>query len=329
MARVRTHVVLTVAMVASGACARTIAVNEATGSVARVDEIPITTASASARTHFTVGERLLDVGRPREAREHFRLAVEQDPTFAYGYLNLGASSASTQEFKENVDRAAQNLTGKTDGERLLVEINRTFLDNNAERRLELAQSLTKTYPSSPRAWITLGNAQGALNRHTAARESYGRAIALDPTMFVAQSAQGFSYLFSEPRDLTKAKQFMEQAIATQPNEAKGYEFLGDVNRARNQLEEARAAYTRASEKDPKLAVAVLKKGHINSFLGNFAEARSAYDAPRLHERACGTTEGRHRGADGGRPLGGRWRSLEADQRCKGVCARERGADCAA
>ena len=78
MARVRTHVVLTVALIASGACARTVAVNEATGSVARVDEIPITTASTSARTHFSVGERLLDVGRPREAREHFRLAVEQD-----------------------------------------------------------------------------------------------------------------------------------------------------------------------------------------------------------------------------------------------------------
>jgi tetratricopeptide (TPR) repeat protein len=278
MRRVRNHALLAVALVASAACARGIAVNEATGSVARVDEIPITTASTSARTHFAVGEKLLDVGRAREAREHFRLAVEQDPTFAYGYLNLGASSASTQEFKENVDRAAQNLAGKTEGERLLVEINRTFLDNNAERRLELAQTLVKTYPNSPRAWITLGNAQGALNRHTLARESYGRAIALDPTMFVAQSALGFSYLFSEPRDLVKAKQYMEQAIAAEPNEAKGYEFLGDVNRARNQLEDARAAYTRATEKDPKLAVAVLKKGHINSFLGNYAEARAAYDA---------------------------------------------------
>ena len=275
---VRPHLLLVLALVTTPACSRSVAVNEETGSVARVEEIPITTASASARTHFTAGEKLLDVGRPRQAREHFRLAVEQDPTFTYGYLNLAAASASTQEFKENVERAAQHLAGKSEGERLLVEINRTFLDNNAERRVELAQTLTKQYASAPRAWITLGNAQGALNQHTAARESYGRAIALDPTMFAALSAQGFSYLFSEPRDLAKAKQFMEQAIAAEPNEAKGYEFLGDVNRARNQLEEARAAYTRATETDPQLAVAILKKGHINSFLGNYAEARAAYDA---------------------------------------------------
>src|SRR5688500_18341862 len=153
MRRVRTHALLAVALVASAACARNIAVSEATGSVARVDEIPVTTASTSARTHFTVGQKLLDVGRPREAREHFRLAVEQDPTFAYGHLNLAFAAPSTQEFKENLDRASQNVTGKSEGERLRVEIARTFLDNNAERRLELAQTLAKTYPNSPRAWI--------------------------------------------------------------------------------------------------------------------------------------------------------------------------------
>jgi tetratricopeptide (TPR) repeat protein len=71
---------------------------------------------------------------------------------------------------------------------------------------------------------------------------------------------------------------MEQAIAANPKEAKGYEQLGDVFRAMNQLEQARDAYSRATTIDPQLAVAVLKKGHINSFLGNYSEARSAYDA---------------------------------------------------
>jgi tetratricopeptide (TPR) repeat protein len=278
MPKVRRHALLATALVASAASAQSIAVSQSAGSVSRVQEIPITTASKSARSHLTLGEKLLDAGRPREAYPHFQIAVEQDPTFAYAYLNLAFASPSTQEFKENLDRAAANLSGKSDGERIRVEIARTFLENNAERRLELAQTLVKAYPSSPRAWIVLGNALAALNRHADARESYGRAVALDPAMFFAQTTLGFSYLFNDPRDLSKAKQFMENAIAAEPNEAKGYEFLGDVNRAANRLEEARAAYTRATEKDPKLAVAVLKKGHINSFLGNHAEARSAYDA---------------------------------------------------
>lgn len=278
MTSVRMPALFAAAIVAGAAHAQVVAVSEKGGSLAGAEEIPVTTASASAKTHFILGQRLLDVGRPREAREYFRLAVEQDPGFAYGYLNLAAAAASAPEFKENLDRAAANLTGKSEGERLLVEINRTFLDNNAERRVELAEQLVKTHPSSARAWIVLGNAQGALNRHEIARTAYGKAIELEPKMFLAQTAAGFSYLFNEPRDLSKAKRHMEQAIASDPQEAKGYEQLGDVYRAMNQLEQARAAYSQAVEKDPKLAVAVLKKGHINSFLGNYDEARASYDA---------------------------------------------------
>jgi tetratricopeptide (TPR) repeat protein len=71
---------------------------------------------------------------------------------------------------------------------------------------------------------------------------------------------------------------MEAAIASAPGEAKGYEFLGDAYRAMNRLELARSAYTRAFQVDSTLGVARLKVGHINSFLGNYAEAREHYDA---------------------------------------------------
>ena len=277
MVRVTAHPLVAIALLAQVASAQNVAVTNA-GSVATIEDIPVSTASAPARSLFETGQKLLDAGRPREAREHFRLAVEADPTFAYGYIQLAAASASAPEFKENLDRAAHYIAGKSDGERILLEINRTFLDNNAERRVELAQTLVSGYPSSPRAWIILGNAKAALNRHADARKAFERAVALDPGMYLAHSMQGFSYLFNEPRDFEKAKRFMEQAIATNPREAKGYEQLGDVLRAMNELEQARDAYTRATTIDPQLAVAVLKKGHINSFLGNYAEARSAYDA---------------------------------------------------
>jgi tetratricopeptide (TPR) repeat protein len=277
MVHVMAHQLIAVAFLAQVASAQNVTASHA-GSVAPIEDIPVSTASAPARSLFETGQKLLDAGRPREAREHFRLAVEADPTFAYGYIQLAAASASAPEFKENLDRAAHYISGKSDGERILLEINRTFLDNNAEKRVELAQTLVSSYPSSPRAWIIFGNAQAALNRHAEARKAYDRAVTLDPGMYLAHTVQGFSYLFNEPRDFEKAKRFMEQAIAANPKEAKGYEQLGDVFRAMNQLQQARDAYTRATTIDPQLAVAVLKKGHINSFLGNYSEARSAYDA---------------------------------------------------
>ncbi|MDQ3950843.1 MAG: tetratricopeptide repeat protein [Gemmatimonadota bacterium] len=261
------------ALVMLGACQTTQRVTSQ-GSVS-VQEFRITTASDEARSHYVMGERLLDVGRPQEANVHFRKAVELDSTFAYAYLGIANSAASTQEFKENVDAAARHIEGKSDAERLLLEINRTFLANNAEGTLELAQRLTRTNPNSPRAWLVLGNAQQALNQHAAARESFQRALSLDRNMFAARTALALSYRSFEPRDLAKAKEHADLAVASAPEEAKSYEFLGDVYRAMNELQQARDAYAMAVQKDSTLAVARLKVGHINSFLGNYADARAS------------------------------------------------------
>ena len=264
------------ALLMLGACKTTQSITSQ-GSVS-VQEYRITTASADARSHYMVGERLLDVGRPDEAKLHFRKAVELDSTFAYAYLGIAQSAASTQEFKENVDAAARFMDGKSDGEKLLLEINRTFLANNAEGTLELSQRLTQTYPNSPRAWLVLGNAQQALNQHAAARESYQRALSLDRSMYAARAALATSLRSFEPRDLAQAKQQADLVVASAPEEAKSYELLGDLYRAMNELQQARDAYAMAVQKDSMLGVARLKVGHINSFLGNYADARTSYDA---------------------------------------------------
>ncbi len=243
-----------------------------------VEEIPITTSSEDARTAFLAGQAALDVGRPRLANDRFRSAEEKDPDFAYAYLGIANSAASAQEFKHSLDLAAERLEGKSDGERLLVEINQTFFDNDAERRIRLAETLVEEYPRSPRAWLTLGFMQGGLNRNQAARESMAKALELDPEMIAAHVALGFSYLFNDPKDFERARQSMERCVDLDPDEAKGYENLGDVHRALGDLEKAREYYTRATEMDSELSAAHLKRGHINSFLGDFDEARQAYDA---------------------------------------------------
>jgi tetratricopeptide (TPR) repeat protein len=259
-----------------GACAKPQTVTSQ-GSVS-AQEFQITTASAEARNHYMVGERLLDVGRPQEANVQFRKAVELDSTFAYAYLGIAQSAASTQEFKENVDAAARFIEGKSDAEKLLLEINRTFLANNAEGTLELSRQLTQAYPNSPRAWLVLGNAQQALNQHAPARESFQRALALDRTMYAARAALATSYRLFEPRDPAQAKLQADSIVASASEEGKSHELLGDVLRAMNDLQGARDAYVMAVQKDSTLGVAHVKVGHINSFLGNYAGARASYDA---------------------------------------------------
>ena len=242
-----------------------------------VSDIPVTTSSPEALGVFQQGQQAMDIGRYREANSLFDSAVQLDPSFAYAYLNIANTAASAREFATNLEQAKAHLEGKSDGERILVEISQTFFDNDSEKRLELARSLVERYPDGPRAWLVLAGMQGGQNQYEASRESLERAIELDETLLAAHFAAWNSYLFSEPKDFARAERAMWRSLEIAPEEAKPYENLGDVYRAMADLERARELYARALEKDPSLTAAAIKKGHVNSFLGRFEEARADYD----------------------------------------------------
>lgn len=63
--------------------------------LAAIKEIPITTSSKDALTLFEKGQFLLDVGRPQEANDLFKKALQLDPNFSYAHFNKALSSAST------------------------------------------------------------------------------------------------------------------------------------------------------------------------------------------------------------------------------------------
>ncbi len=242
------------------------------------EEIPVTAASAEALADFERGRELMDVGRRQEANELFEAAVARDPAFAYAYLNVARTAASWQELNDNHQLALANLEGKSDGERLLVEIFQTLFDNDAEKRVELARTLVEAYPRSPRAWVVLAGMQSDLNQNEAARESTRQALVLDRGFKPAYVATWASYLFREPKDFARAEQAMLECLELDPGEAKLHENLGDVYRAMQQLDRAAELYTRAAGLDPAHTAVQIKKGHVNSFLGNFEQARADYDA---------------------------------------------------
>ena len=243
-----------------------------------IEEIPVTTSSPEALAAFERGRRLMDVDRSKEANAEFEAAVAADPDFAYAHVNIARTAQSWKEFNDAQQQAQAHLEGKSEGERLLAEILKAFFDRDAEARVELGQTLVETYPRSPRAWLVLAGIQGELNQQVAARESIKQARALDPDFIAAHVAAWGSYLFREPRDLARAEQAMLDSLELRPDEAKLYVNLGDVYRAMQQLEKAAEMYARAAALEPGYTVAHIKKGHVQSFLGNFEQALDDFDA---------------------------------------------------
>jgi tetratricopeptide (TPR) repeat protein len=248
---------------------------EGTTSVA---EIPYTTDSEAARAYCEKGEYLNDVGRGVEAREQFMAAVAEDPTFVRAHVGQSSAALSFKEFQTCLDNASEHLEGASDGEKLMVAINGSFLTNDTEQGVQLAKQLAEAYPESARAAIVLGGMQSAVNEHEAARASYARALELDPNSAGALFSMANNYLFSEPRDFAMAEEYANTMNAAFPNEAKVYELMGDIKRAQNNLDAALEAYNQATTMEPALAQAQHKRGHVNSFLGNYDDARAAYDA---------------------------------------------------
>ncbi len=245
--------------------------------LAAVQEIPVTTKSADARLAFDAGQAALDRGDAQQANDLFRAAVAADPDFTYAWYNLSNVTFSTEEFNAALRGGKQGAAQASEGERLLLEFNERFLDNDFNAQLALAQQLTTKYPESARAWMLLAAAQAALNRFSEQRATLEKVMALAPQFAPAPFTLGASYLFNQPTDFARAEQYYRRAIALAPGVDMYYWSLGDVFRGSNRLDDARRYYQLALKLDPRDLTAPVKLGHVDSFLGNFADARADYD----------------------------------------------------
>ncbi|HKW41984.1 MAG TPA: tetratricopeptide repeat protein [Gemmatimonadales bacterium] len=246
---------------------------------------PITTASATARTHFLAGQREFDLARLIDANEHFKAAVAADSTFAFAYLNVAFTANSLDEFKRNLALAERYAPGASEAERLQIQMARRGFDNDLSGQVALGKELVEKYADSPRAWLALAGAQIGLNRNEEARASLAKALELAPRLYVAHATLGLSYVFGEPRDFTKALQHMQAAATLAPDEPATHTNLGDVYRAQRNLEKARQEYTRGLELSPHSTILHVKRGHANTFLGDYAAARADYEAAMADGRA--------------------------------------------
>lgn len=239
-------------------------------------ELPVSAASDEAMQAFKTGMDLLDVGNGQQARVYFSKAIELDSNFATAYLFRANTSPSNDHFKSDLRAAANKLGSENESDKILVEIYRTYLNNNKEERLKQAQQLVATYPTSARALVILGDSYYDINDYQKSREEYQKAIDLDSAWVGGYFSLGTSYMNMEPRDFKRAEENFLHVVELKPDLSGSHVYLGDAYRAQNDLVKARTAYEKALEKDPNDALTYLKRGHVNSYLAAFDNARKDY-----------------------------------------------------
>src|SRR5262249_54820186 len=119
-------------------------------------KIPITTASADAKSEFLQGRDLAEKLRITDSIQHFEKAVSLDPNFATAELNLATSSPTANGFFEHLNKAVKLADKGSDGEKLLILATQAGANNNALKQKEYLEQLISAYPNDERAQFNLG-----------------------------------------------------------------------------------------------------------------------------------------------------------------------------
>ena len=239
--------------------------------------IPLSASSKTSMSQYMKLRKLADNGDIIEANQVARRLTEDDPEFVGGWIMLGNTALSGEQFVKASKKAKELSAKGTQGEQLWADINMSFVTNDAEEGLRLGKKLVDTYPEAPRAWLVYSGLLAGQNEHDEARASAEKVIKLAPDKAIGYNNLGFSYMNNSPKDFTKAEKNFKRAIELEPGEDNHWVNVGDVHRAMGDLEAARSDYSGALRLDAGNSVAAVKRAHVNSFLGNFDEARADYD----------------------------------------------------
>ena len=246
-------------------------------SAASAHMISVSTSVPAAEEHFMMGMRALDAEQNSVALKHFQEALKADGSFALAHLYTGIADPSLGAYKIHLDHAAARAAAASPAEQLLITIEQRAFANDLNGRLEAAEKLVASAPGEPRAFRELADAYAALGRPVKAREALTKAVQLSPDFTALHVALANSYIQAEPTNLAEAATHIRHAIALEPNAPYVHDYAGDLYRATNELEKARVEYTRVTELDPSGSSGFQQRGHVNAFLGNYAEARADYD----------------------------------------------------
>jgi len=238
--------------------------------------LTVTSSSVEAVQLFEQGRDAYEMGRIDDANHLLAKALQKDEHFASAWLYKAYAAESEPEWKSNLEKALWNRTYASEGEKILIDIALTYPDNDVAERFKLAERLTELYPESARALLVLAGEHQMKGEFSKFRDLAHEAIRLDPDSPLGYRALAASLMFNEPADFSLAIKYISKFVELRPNEVSSHISLGDVLRANLDLTLAKEAYSNAIKIDPASAIALSKRGYVETYLGMFDEARSDF-----------------------------------------------------
>jgi tetratricopeptide (TPR) repeat protein len=174
-----------------------------------------------------------------DAVEHFRRAIELDPTFAAARVELLETTGSSEER----ERLAEALRALDPGqlrerERYLVELALARVDHAPDRYSDASARFLAARPDDPWALYLAATLAWERQEWPEAEKLYLRLLQVDPNWVMARNHLGYLAMaqgrFSDAEDHFKTYEFVA------PDQANPHDSLGELLVLRGRYDEARA-----------------------------------------------------------------------------------------
>jgi tetratricopeptide (TPR) repeat protein len=238
-------------------------------------KVPITTASAEARSAYLEGRELQESLRLIDAHAHFVRATELDPGFALAWMAVANTAPSAVELFAAMRRAVATAGGASDGEKMLITAFEAAVNGEpVVQRAEL-EKLVAGYPDDERAHNALATFLLGQQRYGEAAEAYRAAIAIDPGYPTPYNQLGYALRFLG--DFDGAEQAFERYIELIPDQPNPYDSYAELLMRVGRFEDSIASYEKALEIDPTFVPSSIGIANNLVFLDRPAEALQTLD----------------------------------------------------
>jgi tetratricopeptide (TPR) repeat protein len=228
-------------------------------------KIPVTTASAEAKSEFLQGRDMFEKLLITDSIAHFEKAVSLDPSFALAELSLANAAPTGKGFFEHLQKAV-SLAGKaSDGERLLILATEAGANTNAVKQKEHLDQLVAAYPNDERAHFNLGGYYFGQQDFPKAIEHYKKATEIAPSYSSAFNLLGYAY--RQNADYPEAEKAFQKYIELIPKDPNPYDSYAELLLKMGRFDDSITQYRRALAIDPNflnahqgIAMALLYNG---------------------------------------------------------------------
>ena len=241
-------------------------------------EISITTKSEDALKSYNHGLELLSQLHFQLAITDFENAVGIDKDFAMSYLQMALAFYGEENFSkyiENVDKAVGLVNKVSDGERLIILIEKAKLSHNSDEMKKLLKQLVEKFPDDKLSYYYFGIYYFNQGNYTNAIKEFEKSQKIVPGFIPVLNLLAYSNSYTG--NYFKAKELMNKIVQIIPDESMPYYLMGDVYLKEGKFTESLEAYKKALEKNPEFVSAYLGIGNNLIFQNKNDEARIEFE----------------------------------------------------